>query len=815
MVFERWLAWMKAVPQRLRATGWGGWWLCAPLVLGGAGQAALMDKQLALGLALYTAAGAWFALLAHRAGWVFSLPQSTARGRLDGRAGLLALLAVGLVGISCYLAGLPTAPLAERRVMLLFWLGGVLIFSGAVLRFSGWRAPGLRQAWGGLRARRYEATGLLVLGGLALALRLIDLDQHPYAFANDEGWIGVEGWRILTGDLTHWFRVGWSAQPNLSFVPGALVIALFGKTIFAVRLVSALEGTLTVLFTYLVGREAFGRRVGWLAAFTLAGISVHIHFSRTAYNNILPAFYAALLVWLVLRALRRGEISAYLWLGLAAGSAFYTYLGSRLAMLLALGMLGYAVLFRRGYLRAHRVHLLVFAGALGLVIAPMLTFFIQSPELFLTRINTEGILQNGWLAREMASGRGVVEALLGQLERSALAFISQGGAAGFYNSPYPYLPPELAVFAVLGMAVSLSRARGLAHLTLQVWFWGVILTAGVLTTNPPQHQRLVMALPAAALLVGLGLEQTAMAAARLRLGAGRLWQILAGLAVAVGVAQGAGFYFGEYRQHAYYSDHANEVTIEAAGMAQQLNPAYRFISLSAPEVYLEFANFRYFLSNFVRIEYLQKEGAQAAVDRQSPAFYFTIPERRGDLEAVAAALPGGQWLDVPRRWKPEQMLFHAYIIPAVNPPVAAPAPFISGRPPIEWLAWTAGILLVAIGLELWLLPILWRALGKAHAGGSRGWAGVLSHLRTWIDHPLPELTGLPEPDLRLAWLDSARHSLAQLRESPAQETGQTQPVRWAGGATTEVRLDVTVKPGEVVAVELDPTAPEENRSAKA
>ncbi len=816
MGLRRWLGWWRAIARRLRSAGLGFWWLGAALALACAGQVALVGQQIPLGLILYTAAGVLFALLARRAGWAASVPAALAHGELRRRALPLTALAALLVGISCALVWQPTASLDERLAMLIFWLGGVLTFSGAVLRFSGWRMPGVREMAHGLRARRYEWGGLFLLGLLALLLRTIDLEQHPYAFANDEGWIGVEGWRILTGDLTHWFRVGWSAQPNLSFLPGALSIALFGKTIFAVRVVSAVEGTLTVIFTYLVGREAFGKRVGWGAALLLACMPVHIHFSRTAFNNILPGFFATLLVWLVLRALRRGEISAYLWAGLATGFALYSYLGSRLAMALAAGMLGYAVLFKRGYLRAHLIHLLVFAGAAALVMAPMMTYFIKVPDMFMTRLNTEGILQNGWLVKEMAAGRNAVEALLNQFSRSTLVFISQGGPGGFYGSPNAYLPAAAALFGMLGMAYSLSRARGLAHLTLQAWFWGLILTAGMLTTSPPQHQRMVMALPAAALLVGLGLEQAALMGARLRLGAPRLWQSLAGVVVAGTCLYGIVFYFGEYRLRGHYGDHSNEVTLESALLARQLDNTTWFISLGAPEIHLEFANFRYFLNDYMRMEYKTESGAQvaAAIGANTPAFFFAIPERRGDLEQVAAALPGGQWLDLKRKMKPDFPLLHAYITPAVSPPLQAPAPY-SGGLDMGWI-WLLGgaILLGGAGLTLWQLH---RGTGKPveARGPTRGAARLWRAANACYASPLPELAGLPEPDLELAWLKPLRQALAQLQTPQTPEGGQPrEDESTPRPKMAQVELEVRLNAGQTLQIEIDADQPEATRITK-
>src|SRR3972149_3305608 len=62
------------------------------------------------------------------------------------------------------------------------------------------------------------------------------LADHPYPWSGDEASIGLEGRRILNGEVTNFFDTGWSGQPNWSFVPTALSMRLFGEGILALRL---------------------------------------------------------------------------------------------------------------------------------------------------------------------------------------------------------------------------------------------------------------------------------------------------------------------------------------------------------------------------------------------------------------------------------------------------------------------------------------------------------------------------------------------------------------------------------------------------
>jgi 4-amino-4-deoxy-L-arabinose transferase-like glycosyltransferase len=554
----------------------------------------------------------------------------------------------------------------ERWETLFGWLLSMLLFCAGVLHMSGWKPPSWQELTARIRAHRVEIAGVIALVIAAFIVRVVDLEQLPYAFANDEGWIGVEGRNLFSGQVMNFFQVGWSAQPMLSFLPDSFSILLFGSTIFAVRLVSAVEGTLTVLFLYLGGREVFGRRAAFMAAGILAALPVHIHFSRTAFNNIIPGLFAALLFWLVFRALRTGKASSYLWAGLAAGFAFYSYLGSRLAILLAAGILGFICLAQRGYLRAHLLHLIIFTDAFLIVAGPQLSYFMNHPDYFMSRISGDGILQNGWLEEQAApGGPGIAGALANQLEKSTLVYISDGAPYGFYNSPRPYLPPVGAALLFLGTGFAIIKLRKPAFIALLAWFWSVILLGGMLTTSPPASQRLVMGFPAAAMLVAIGLDQSASLLSRLPRIPKPVWTSLAALVVLACGIDGLGFYFGDYRQNGYYGDASNELIYESSRLAKQIGPGYQYVLLGAPRVFLDFANFNYLMPEFDKSEIGVGDAKPLLNDVSKPSLFIAIPERVGELNTLARDFPGGTRLEMPRRFVPGQVLFDAYILPPI------------------------------------------------------------------------------------------------------------------------------------------------------
>jgi hypothetical protein len=82
--------------------------------------------------------------------------------------------------------------------------------------------------------------------------------------------------------------------------------AVFGETEFALRLLSAVCGSLLVAFTGLLGRELFGRRAGLIAAALAAVAPFAVYYSQEARMYVLLALEAAAATWALARLSSRG-----------------------------------------------------------------------------------------------------------------------------------------------------------------------------------------------------------------------------------------------------------------------------------------------------------------------------------------------------------------------------------------------------------------------------------------------------------------------------------------------------------------------------
>lgn len=557
--------------------------------------------------------------------------------------------------------------------LILAWWMSISLYISAILVLAQWHWPSREKLTAWWRANWQESFILLCLVAVAFSVRFIDLPWLPYAMRNDEGQVGLSAFEILNGEKTNFFTDSWAAEPAWSFVPNAIMISILGNTLTALRLVSVIAGVLSVISLYLVTREAFGREVAFLAALGLTGLAWHIHFSRLAVHNIVDSLTSATALWLTYRALRRGQVADYLWAGLITGLAIYTYVGSRLVFLLILGVLAFSWLRRSVRLRTHWAHLLVFAGAAAVMAGPMVAFFLYHYNLFMARMNDVGLLANGHLER-LANDMGlsIPATLLSQFSKSTLVYIAQPAQVQFFNSPRPYFPAAASVFLILGLAFAMWRARESRYFAVVFWFWIVVILGSTLTYGPPSHQRMLMAAPASILLVAIGLWQAARLAKNLGMVPYKVGLAICVIIMGVSSFQGIAHYFGEYRAGHYSEDPAEEYSHEVSLALKALGPGYRLIVIGAPMLNVKgHANFGYLAKGFDQIGFdTVRSESLAALPLDKGLFFTAIPMRVNDLKKIAEWLPGGEWTDVPRRFQPEKISYHAY---RVSPETAAAA----------------------------------------------------------------------------------------------------------------------------------------------
>ncbi|MBE7529845.1 MAG: hypothetical protein HND44_03160 [Chloroflexi bacterium] len=338
---------------------------------------------------------------------------------------------------------------------------------------------------------------LLLVVGVAAALRFWQLGQIPPGLYRDEAFNGLDALRVLDGEFAIFFTANNGREPLYIYLT-TLFVGLLGRSVTAVRLGAAFVGILTVLPLFLLARDWFGWRVGLFAAWLWAVTLWPVHLSHIGLRIILLPSFLALTFWLGTLAYRRQKWWLWLAAGLVYGLAFYTYLAVRFTPVLLL-LVGLFVWWRHGKGRLWP-GMLWFMGGTAVALLPLALFYATHLEMLLGRSGQVSIfnpdINNGdpWglLLRQIGSALGL--------------FIWQGDTIVRHNpAARPLFDPLMSVPFLIGLVWGVRRWRQPAMSITLLWV-GVMLGVTILAEDAPHFLRAAGILPAALFIPAWGLN---------------------------------------------------------------------------------------------------------------------------------------------------------------------------------------------------------------------------------------------------------------------------------------------------------------------
>ena len=187
---------------------------------------------------------------------------------------------------------------------------------------------------------------------VAAWLRLWKLDVLPPGLWYDEAVNGVDARMVLSGKgFPLYFAANNGREPLFIYLQ-TLAVAILGTSPYALRLVSALIGILTVPAVYFCAMAflnsttqgeseqdtALGQR-RWLALFAATGLTVsywHLSLSRLGFRAVMLPLISALAMGFFWRAWIGHRRRDYGWAGVWFAVALYTYSAARLLPLVPL-----------------------------------------------------------------------------------------------------------------------------------------------------------------------------------------------------------------------------------------------------------------------------------------------------------------------------------------------------------------------------------------------------------------------------------------------------------------------------------------------
>ena len=294
---------------------------------------------------------------------------------------------------------------------------------------------------------------------VAAGLRLAALNSIPNGVWLDEALKGIEG---IESVRTAHFQIFYPANNGREGLWIAVIgfsESIFGVNQFGLRFASALVGTLTVLFIFLLTRRFYSDRVALLAAWFTATGFWHVLFSRLAFRGILVPLLLTASLYFLLRAEEKFDAadSRGAWLsaivgGIFFGLGFHSYIAFRVTPLLVVIIFFFEVMRRRKMNLPVAPWTKIFAAWLlvAIIVAlPIGIYFLQHPQDF------EGRAKEVSIFSDKHPERVEVKVLL----RTLGMFNFHGDKNWRHNyGGRPELLAPVGIFFLVGIWISVAQA---------------------------------------------------------------------------------------------------------------------------------------------------------------------------------------------------------------------------------------------------------------------------------------------------------------------------------------------------------------------
>ncbi|MGC8788027.1 MAG: glycosyltransferase family 39 protein, partial [Anaerolineae bacterium] len=339
-------------------------------------------KTQTLSLAILGLAAFAFALL------LANTALEPAKGTKENKPSSISLSAVATTLAVSLLGCLDFGGNRFRPLGLVLWIGGLLLTLLYLWLISANSTLGEHvDLWHQRKKFWLPVHGLLlvaiVLLGAWLRLRLIS--EIPAEMGFDLAEKYFDSLSVARGSYSIFFpaRLG---REGLFFYLVALLGRFIGLSKVTLHVTSALIGILTIVAVYFLGKEAFNRHVGLLAAFLLAVNRWHIVLSRSGFRAATMPLFTILALYTFVRAIRRQEPLDFGWVGIALGAGIYSYRSFLFVPIaLAIGFALWVLSTSWSGLRTLLPGLAVMILIAAVIAAPLARYSLENPDKYLAR----------------------------------------------------------------------------------------------------------------------------------------------------------------------------------------------------------------------------------------------------------------------------------------------------------------------------------------------------------------------------------------------------------------------------------------------
>lgn len=256
---------------------------------------------------------------------------------------------------------------------------------------------------------------ILLILAVAFVFRFQHIGSTPAGLYPDEAINGNNAIEALETGHYKVFYPDNNGREGLFINLQAISIAIFGKQIWSLRVVSAIAGLLTVLGLYFLGRKLFNWQIGALSSYLMAIGFWHVNFSRIGFRVILAPLLLVWGVYFLWKGLSSGRLYNFAVSGIFWGLGFYTYIAFRaIPLALILTLLAYWQTIKKDF--AHEKYLYtrntiirglaLFLLVTILIALPIGYYFYTHPQDFFGRTGQLSIFSSGHVFKAFASNLG-------------------------------------------------------------------------------------------------------------------------------------------------------------------------------------------------------------------------------------------------------------------------------------------------------------------------------------------------------------------------------------------------------------------------
>lgn len=260
-------------------------------------------------------------------------------------------------------------------------------------RFRGW----LKRTWSTLRQREWRLNitrfGLLFAAALLIAafFRYYRLAEVPPEMLSDHAEKLLDVFDVLNGETRIFFPRNTGREAFQMYLTAAVILlANTGFTFLSLKLGTVTAGMVTLPYIYLLGKEIGNKRVG-LLAMLFAGIAYWPNvIARISLRFMLYPFFAAPLLYHLIRGLRTRSRNQFILAGIWLGAGLHGYSAYRIVPLLVVIAVVLYLLHRQshGGRQSALLNLGVIVVISVAVFLPLGRYLLENPDMFSYRALT-------------------------------------------------------------------------------------------------------------------------------------------------------------------------------------------------------------------------------------------------------------------------------------------------------------------------------------------------------------------------------------------------------------------------------------------